>query len=734
MEADRKLDRRRFLKLSVLAGSALLIPWPDIAIPVVGRGKYTERRFPRRQHQHTKPSSVEGMLDPHQIPKYQMPLVIPPVMPRTDVQRATATGQSADFDYYEISVRQFEQQILPPPLPKTTVWGYGSRNHPETFHSPGFTIEATANRPVRVKWINELINPDGTYLPHLLPVDQTLHWANPPGGDKGKDGHGRNPKPYTGPVPIVTHLHGAHTTPESDGYPEAWYLPSATNVPPTYAMRGTLFDQFDRTNTEPGTAVFQYPNDQRATTLWYHDHTLGITRLNVYAGLAGFYLIRGGPDDLPTGVLPGPAPAAGDPPGMRYYEIPIVIQDRSFKADGSLFYPDNRAYFEGLQPEQLRIPFISEETVPAEGVPQGDHDDIGGAGAAHGRRVSDIPPIWNPEFFGNAIMVNGRTWPYLEVEPRRYRFRLLNGSNSRFLVLRFNREDLSFWQIGNDGGFLPAPVELKDLVLAPAERADVIVDFSRLKPGDEILLLNLGPDEPFMGFNPDGTLSDGEGGVLPAADPETTGQVMKFIVTELTSEDTSTPPAELKLPAVTDLGTADVTRPVTLNEAMSETVFVVTDEEGNIVETATGGEPFGPRAAYLGILGTDGARVMLGWDEPLTENPELNATEIWEIYNFTMDAHPIHLHMVMFQVVNRQALDDEGRPVGAPESPHPWEAGYKDTVIAYPRQVTRIKARFDLEGLFVWHCHILEHEDNEMMRPYYVGLIPEDLKGKLGLS
>ena len=255
-------------------------------------------------------------------------------------------------------------------------------------------------------------------------------------------------------MPIVTHLHGAHTTPESDGYPEAWYLPSATNVPPTYAMRGTLFDQFDRTNTEPGTAVFQYPNDQRATTLWYHDHTLGITRLNVYAGLAGFYLIRGGPDDLPTGVLPGPAPAAGDPPGMRYYEIPIVIQDRSFKADGSLFYPDNRAYFEGLQPEQLRIPFISEETVPAEGVPQGDHDDIGGAGAAHGRRVSDIPPIWNPEFFGNAIMVNGRTWPYLEVEPRRYRFRLLNGSNSRFLVLRFNREDLSFWQIGNDGGFL----------------------------------------------------------------------------------------------------------------------------------------------------------------------------------------------------------------------------------------------------------------------------------------
>lgn len=409
MKSGQKLTRRHFLKLSALAGSALLIPWPELAMPM-GRGdKRIERRLPRHQHWHAKPPSVEGILDPHQIPKYQTPLIIPPVMPKTDTQGATVTDQAPDFDYYEISVRQFEQQILPPPFPKTTVWGYGSRNHPDTFNSPGFTIEAVTNRPVRVKWINELINSDGTYLSHLLPVDQTLHWANPPGGDKGKDGHSTNPKPYIGPVPIVTHVHGAHTTSESDGYPEAWYLPAATNIPLTYATRGTFFDQFDRTNTEPGTAVFQYPNDQRATTLWYHDHTLGLTRLNVYAGLAGFYLIRGGPDDLPAGVLPGPAPSADDLPGTRYYEIPIVIQDRSFKVDGSLFYPDNRAYFEGLRPDQLQIPFISEETVPAKGTPSGDHDDMSGAGAAHGRKVSDIPPIWNPEFFGNTIMVNGRT-------------------------------------------------------------------------------------------------------------------------------------------------------------------------------------------------------------------------------------------------------------------------------------------------------------------------------------
>jgi len=653
-------------------------------------------------------------------------------MPKTTWGKEGAPDRT-EFDYYEISVRQFEQQILPPPFPKTTVWGYGSRNHPDTFHSPSFTIEALAGRPVRVKWINELVNPDGTYLPHLLPVDQTLHWANPPGGDKGKDGHSLNPKPYMGPVPIVTHVHGAHTTPESDGYPEAWYLPAATNIPPTYATHGTFFGQFDRSNTEPGSAVFQYPNDQRATTLWYHDHALGITRLNVYAGLAGFYLLRGGPSDLPAGVLPGPAPSIGDSPDTKYYEIPIAIQDRSFRVDGSLFYPDNRAFFEGLQPEQLKIPFVSEETAPeTEGTQApGDHDDAAGAARPHGRKVSDIPPIWNPEFFGNAIMVNGRTWPYLEVEPRRYRFRLLNGCNSRFLVLRFERDDLSFWQIGNEGGFLPKPVELKDLLLAPAERADVIVDFTGLKPGTEILLLNVGPDAPFRGFNPDGTLADGEGGTFPPADPETTGQVMKFVIVDLSSQDTSTPPAELQLPPVTDLGPADVTRVLSLNEAMSDVVFVVEDEEGNIVEAATGGEPFGPRAAYLGTLGPDGTGVMLGWDEPMTENPELNATETWEIYNFTVDAHPIHLHLIMFQVINRQPLH-EGRLTGTPQSPPAWEAGYKDTVIAYPMQVTRIKAKFDVEGLFVWHCHILEHEDNEMMRPYYVGPIPEKIRQQLG--
>ena len=173
----------------------------------------------------------------------------------------------------------------------------------------------------------------------------------------------------------------------------------------------------------PGSAVFQYENDQDAATLWYHDHTLGMTRLNVYAGPAGFYLIRGGGRDLPNGVLPGPGPAFGDPPGTPYYEIPIAIQDRSFNDDGSLFYPASRTFF-----DRFAGPFVPE---------------------------SDISPIWNPEFFGDAMMVNGKTWPYLETQQRRYRLRLLNGCNSRFLILRLNRPGLRFFQIGGDGGFLP---------------------------------------------------------------------------------------------------------------------------------------------------------------------------------------------------------------------------------------------------------------------------------------
>jgi bilirubin oxidase len=396
-----------------------------------------------------------------------------------------------------------------------------------------------------------------------------------------------------------------------------------------------------------------------------------MTRANVYAGPAGFYLLRRGPGDLPSGgVLPGPAPGVGADPFGRFFEVPIAIQDRSFDVGGPLFYPSTREFF-----DRFSGPYV-----PA----------------------SDVPPIWNPEFFGNTMVVNGRTWPFLEIEPRRYRFRFLNGCNSRFLLLKLVADPLAvrpatpalpFWQIGADGGFLPAPRELERLLMAPAERADVIVDFTGLAEGTEIFLINEGPDEPFGGGEP--------GTDFPSADPETTGQVMKLVVVPLTGRDHSLDPAHLTLPAFRPLGPASNTRRVSLNEAAS--AFPGFD---------------GPIAAMLGTLDGSGDPVPLGWADPITENPALDAVEVWEIHNFTEDAHPIHIHEVQFQVVDRQPFGGDAR---GPES---WETGFKDTVIAYPEEVTRVKALFDLPGLYVWHCHIVEHEDNEMMRPYFIGPDP----------
>ena len=341
-------------------------------------------------------------------------MLIPPVMPRagTFSMPGGKTG-----DYYEISMRQIPQQILPAGLPMTTVWGYGGNaaqsNRGLLIHNaPSLTIEAQWKRPVRVKWVNGLKDANGDFLPHLLPVDPTLHWANPPGGSDGRDMRptfAETPDRYTGPVPIVTHVHGAvGVADDSDGYAEAWYLPAAGNIPAGYAERGTWYDFFKAKAANAygvtwgrGFAIFQYPNLNRASTIWYHDHALGMTRLNVYAGPAGFYLVRGGPDDTVldsrTGLaakLPGPAPRENDkfPPNKPYREIPIAIQDRAFNADGSLFYPDSRTFFDGLV-----SPYIPE---------------------------GPFSPIWNPEFFGNMIIANGSTWPFLSVEKRRYRFRL----------------------------------------------------------------------------------------------------------------------------------------------------------------------------------------------------------------------------------------------------------------------------------------------------------------------
>jgi spore coat protein A, manganese oxidase len=645
-----------------------------------------------------------GSLDPTIVPKYQTQVLIPPVMPRAGTITMPG-GKPADS--YEISVRQFAQQILPLGFrPPTTVWGYGAvtsqnRRGLLIHNAPSLTIEAQYNRPVRVKWINDLVDADGNFRPHLLPVDPTLHWANPPGGAMDRDSRPEfteTPGPYEGPVPIVTHAHGAvGVGDESDGYAEAWYLPAATNIDPDFATEGTWYDFFAGKAAAsygaawgPGFATFQYPNLGRAGTTWYHDHTLGMTRLNVYAGPAGFYIIRGGPAgdatvlDTRTGLtasLPGPAPREGDafPPNKPYREIPIAIQDRSFNTDGSLFYPDTRAFF-----DEYAGPYIP---------------------------FTDISPIWNPEFFGNMIMVNGNTWPFLTVEQRRYRFRVLNGCQSRFLILDFNNvPGVEVWAIGNEGGFLAAPVNLtasngNRLLMGLAERADLIVDFTNVPLGNHVLA-NVGPDEPFGGGVP--------GVDFPVSDPATTGEVMQFRVVPALTVDATTPPQFLTLPAITPLPPETRTRALALLEQAS----AFHD---------------GPAEALLGTVAGDpnvapGVWAQRLWMDPVTENPAVGNTEVWELYNATEDAHPMHIHEVHFEVVNRQdiVVDEDAETVqvtGSPQPPEPWETGVKDTVIAYPGQVTRARIRFDRPGQFVWHCHIVEHEDNEMMRPYRIGPI-----------
>jgi len=649
-----------------------------------------------------------GTLDPLALPKFVTPMLIPPVMPRAGTIKLKG-GKNADS--YEISVRQFEQQILPAGMPATTVWGYGpvsgSRKDALFIHNaPSLTIEAQAGRPVQVKWINDLKNADGTFLQHILPVDQTLHWAYPQGGPMNTDvrpSFTETPGPYEGPVPIVTHVHGAvGVGDESDGYPEAWFLPAATDIPEGYASGGRWYDFFAGKALSkygatwgPGFATFMYPNDNRAATIWYHDHTLGMTRVNVYAGPAGFYLIRGGPGDqvidgttgLPA-VLPGPAPKEGDkfPSNKTYYEIPIAIQDRAFNSDGSLFYPGSREFF-----DEIVGPFIPEEM--------------------------GFSPIWNPEFFGNTIMVNGSTWPFQTVEQRRYRLRFLNGCQSRFLILDFAQiPDVQVWQIGNEGGFLPAPVNITGLgnqvLLALAERADMIVDFTNVPVGNYILH-NAGPDVPFGGGVP--------GQDFDSADPLTTGMIMEFRVVPAVSPDVTTPPESLVLPPIAPLPAPAVTRQLALIEVMGMGV----DEDGEMVE--------GPLEAVLGTVEA-GEAVEKMWADPVSENPTPGDTEVWELYNTTGDAHPMHIHEVTFEVVNRQALelddDDEPAvpltPVGPVMPPEPWETGFKDTVTAYPGQVTRVKATFLKPGQFVWHCHIVEHEDNEMMRPFRIGPVQPD--------
>ena len=476
---------------------------------------------------------------------------------------ATPLAQSAAGPpRYRLSMVE-RQQKLHRDLPPTTVWGFDDGT--TGGGTPGPTLEARVGVPIRVTWANDLRDAAGNFLTsHVLPVDSCVDGAS------------------TNAPRTVVHLHGGHVPAESDGAPEATLLPGQE-------------------------ATYDYPNNQGAATLWYHDHAMGITRLNVLMGLAGFYILRDDAED-----------ALGLPSGK--YEVPLVIQDRSFHPDGTFNYP----------------------------------------------------AMWMEHFFGDTVMVNGKVWPYLQVDRGLYRFRILNGSNSRTYTLMFS-PFVWFVQIGSDGGLLRSGVAKSTLTIAPGERADVIVDFGSQTPGQQIVLWNTAP-APY-----------------PSGDPENAvTNVMKFVVT-----GNSGPPSR----SLVNLRSIDPLDPKTAAQTRD---FLLDRAD----------DPCGGGVWRINELGFD----------DITERPRLGTTEIWRFINRSGEAHPMHLHLVEFQVLDRQHFVISGDDVvltGTPTRPALEESGWKDTVSALPFQVTRIIARFeDYVGRFPYHCHTLEHEDHAMMRQF----------------
>ncbi len=685
------------------------------------------------------------------------------------------------------------------PRKGTYQWGYKIQAGKKVFGPsfPANTIEVKRHKRSKINFYNDLYPFEDMYarklkgplLQKFLTTDLSFQWANPlnwPQYGQGFDtydpvlypfGTGLpqgNSAIYEGPQPLVPHMHGAETPSFSDGDPNSWYTPDEKYVGESYV-----------------TNKYIYPNTQPATTLWFHDHTLGEIRTNVFAGLAGFYFVRGEPETSVQPPLPG-----GD------YEIELAIADRQFDTNGQLFFPDGNPYTAGLN-----------------GPP--------------GNPVLNAYAI--PEFFGDVILVNGKSWPYLEVEPRRYRFRLLNACNARMLSLYLTQEESDFvpdiWQIGTDGGLLDTPVNIQSFVpftynpsdlcppespnlgpvfedprlfFAPGERMDIIIDFSGYQ--GKVLTLNNDCPAPFPG-----------GGT--ELDPDVEGLIMQFrVVKPLTSYDTSFNPAlpgatlrsgdDAIVRFVTPEGnlapevSPDLTRSLVLIEQedpystspvvvmLNNTTYDGLNPYNN--QPVEDSRPFNKRSVYV------------------TELPQVGSTEIWEIINMTPDAHPIHLHLVQFQLQNRQAyyVGNTVPPFSCPNSyrdlyealwdnypdrpdtvppgtvygygspfpylstpklggnpdvtpyllgsiiaPDPNEYGWKDTIKVFPGTVTRLVVRWAPQQIpvddivagenrfkfdptatlgehdcfgypggsgYVWHCHILDHEDNMMMRPLEV--------------
>jgi len=653
---------------------------------------------------------------------------------------------------------EFDSNILPPGTPlslgntgKTRTWGYITGTACPTVPQDtyiGPVIFNNRGSSTSINWVNELGHSATTgLLAYKFNTDQTLHWADPLNNAQNNCAMvGGIPafgspcaQNYIGSLPGVPHLHGGEIPPELDGNPEAWFTSDGQRHGPGY------YSAVLSSNA----ALYKYPNTQEAAPLWFHDHTLGATRLSVYSGLAGIYYLQDPALKLPSNLQP------------LSEVIPVVIQDRMFDSNGQLYFP---------------------------------------ADSSGGTLSSPNPehPYWVPEFFGDTIVVNGKAWPYLNVSAKRYRFLFLNGSNARAYQLSFVKGP-PMYVIGTDGGYLDIPFKIdtggnKVLTIMPGERYEVIIDFTGFANKNIVMSNAAGAPYP-NGVSPKGTPVE---------------QVMQFrvgappAVADASYNPGSGIPLRTAAQAMVRLAnpaTATVnfvkakTRQMTLNEVSGGAQSVV-DPVTGVVTTYLGGplEILMNNTKWSGLSTrpyNDFTPVTVNGVTTLySELPKEGDTEIWEFVNLTVDAHPIHLHLVQFQLISRQAFNINkytgdyaalfpsgqyqpafgppmdydaaknllsggkfgGNPdvnpylTGKPKLPLAEEAGWKDTVIMYPGEVTRIALRyaptdlalntapnklfypFDPSGSqqygYVWHCHILDHEDNEMMRPEMVQLNP----------
>jgi spore coat protein A len=708
------VSRREFLKLGAAAGGALYMS---------SHLKFLQRAM-AAQGTPIAGSAIPQFVDP---------------LPLLSVAGGPMETIIADANEVTLTMKEFQSNVMPTgfvpangkPYEGTWVWGYRAgvtADDPAgTYIGPVFV--ATRGIPTQIRFVNNL---GADYIAWREWTDQTLHWADPLNGEANMCAHGMAEpycdEHYNGPIPAVPHLHGAETPPVLDGGPDAWFTSDGAYHGHAYYTRPLI-------PVATNEAVYRYLNTQEAAPIWFHDHLLGGTRLNVYAGLAGAYAIIDPNIALPTGLHPVGLQQGTD--GPVDFLIPLVLQDRMFDTDGQLYFPNL-----GINPEH---------------------------------------PFWIPEFVGDTIVINGKVWPFLNVEPRRYRFLFINGSNARTYEMFFVNPVTKvmgppIWQISTDGGYLDAPVKIDPnapkpnitkLTLMPGERADIIVDFAGFA-GQTLLLRNTGRTPYPKGEAPKGT---------------TLGQLMQFRVGSGPVSDASYNPASgipLRTPLIrlvdpaagtlaADISVAK-TRQLTLNEIIGA---------GGPLEILVNNTTWDGLSGPNRVVRADFTPVTTGGvTEYYSELPNEGDTEIWEIVNLTADAHPMHTHLTQFQLINRQNFNTNkyggaynsafpggafiaayGPPLdyntgntralgGNPDItkylqgplilPDPNEAGWKDTIHALPGQVTRIAVRFaptdtpagtsgaypfdpNASGHgFVWHCHIVDHEDNEMMRPYAV--------------